>query len=197
MKSGPSRTFVPLIAALMAIAVGPGCTYLAERGRDFVDILGLGVSDGGGLAARVAPTRLLTVEVGARKDETFYGIRRSKFHWVESSYGIPFAFFWSSLIGDGPIPDWTGTNVIRTSDSKLIFPDFEKSRPRDVPVERRAYHLFVLTESRGCPLIRELDLQVDASLLIAGLQIIVSPGELVDFLAGIFTLDPGGDDAGR
>jgi hypothetical protein len=200
MRKAYPRPLERGVAALAAAAIvgaaiaGTGCSYVSERARDFGDIFALGVSDGGGVVARIVPTRLLALEAGARKDETFYGYRRGRFHWVESSYGFPFAFFRSSSLGGEGVRPWEGSDVIRTSDTMLIFPDFESPHPRAVPREAREYHLFVLTGSSGTPLVEELDIQVDVSALIAGIQIILSPGQLVDFFAGLFTIDVAGDD---
>jgi hypothetical protein len=181
---------------LLCLSLGAGCRYVSDRASDFGDILSLGFSDGGGLLARASATRLVSVEVGARKDETFYGLRRDHFHWVESSYGFPFSSFWSARMAEEPYKEWLWTDIVRTSHSKLVFPE-SISRPRLTQgYEERSYHLFVLTQRENARLVDELDVEVSASALIAGVTIVASPGELLDFLAGLFTLDLAGDDGG-
>ena len=185
------------LVALFAAGAGTGCQYATQRGRDFVDVFSLGVSDGGGVIARVVPTRFLAVEVGARKDETFYGIRKRHYHWIESSYGIPFAFFWSPRLGMEKFENWGWTDVFRTSHSKLLYPKpYDVGEPKGVYEERR-YHLFVRTGSENTQIIDDFDLEVDASALIVGVHCGLSFGEFVDFLGGIVGLDPAGDDFSR
>jgi len=190
-----ARILAGLALGLWLAAGGAlGCSYARDRALDFTDIVQVGVSDGGGIIVRAVPTRFLTLELGGRKDETFYGIRRRSFHWVESSWGLLFSSFWSPRIGEEAFARRTGTDVIRTSHSKLLFPLAERPEALRGEYEEHAYHLFVLTRSQRTHLVEYLDLEADVSLLIVGAQVIVSPGELLDFLAGLITLDPAGDD---
>jgi hypothetical protein len=56
--------------------------------------------------------------------------------------------------------------------------------------------MFILTNAGNAHWHELMDVEVDASLLAIGGQIIVRPLELVDFLAGLFLLDLSGDDEG-
>ncbi|MGQ9592139.1 MAG: hypothetical protein ACUVYA_17805 [Planctomycetota bacterium] len=198
MRAECDRVPAGLLRACAAIALalgGSGCTYLENRGRDLGHIISLGVSDGGGVAARIAPTRLVTLEAGGRKDETFYGIRRLKLHWVESSWGLPFSWFWTPRLGREPYREWLWSDVFRTSHAKLAFPALEKPTGQRIEtVEEIHHHLFVLSGLEDARIVDLFDLEVNLSALVGGVQVVVSPGELLDFLAGLATLDLAGDD---
>jgi hypothetical protein len=166
-----------------------GCTYLSNRAKDCTDILSLGVSLGGSVLARVRATRLVTVEVGAQKDELFHGWSRRHATWQESSYGFFFANVWSPTVGDEKPPDWSWWDLLKTSHTKLELLD------KGAPYEETKYHLFLLTYADHFHWIHVLDLEVNAGALFVGLQLTVRPGELLDLLAGFVGLDPAGDDA--
>ncbi len=180
----------------MAIAVaGSGCGYLENRARDLGHIVSVGVSDGGGIAARVAPTRLLTLEVGGRRDETCYGLRRLKLHWGESSWGLPFSWAWTPRLGKEPFREWLWSDIFRTSHAKLAFPDLEKpTGSRIETVEEIHHHVFVFSGGEDFRIVDLFDLEANLSALIGGVQVVVSPGELLDFFLGFTTLDLAGDD---
>jgi hypothetical protein len=57
------------------------------------------------------------------------------------------------------------------------------------------YYLFLLMKAENGRLIEVLDLEIGAGALIGGFEFILSPGQVLDFAAGIFFLDPAGDDA--
>ena len=117
------------------------------------------------------------------------------FSWVESSYGIPFSSFWSATLGNEPPGEWKWTHLFRTSHTKTALPGEARKRPyEEHDYEEREYHLFVVTRADKTPLVNMFDVGADASLLIGGLKIVLSPGELVDFLGGLVFLDLAGDD---
>jgi len=125
-----------------------GCSYLSNRAKDLSDIVSVGGSLGGGTLVRAAPTRLLTVELGAQKDEHFYGWRGRHRQWVESSFGFWSSKWWSARLDEEPPAEWTWSNIFRSSDSKLALLKEGSSEPlKDATREQWEYHLFVLTKA--------------------------------------------------
>jgi hypothetical protein len=181
---------------LFSLALFSGCSYLSNRGKDLGDILSVGGSLGGGLMLRVAPTRLLTVELGSQKDERFYGWGRRHSQWVESSYGFWLSKWWSARLDEEAPQEWTWTHLFRSSHEKLALLEDTSEPLKDAIREEWEYHMFILTNAGNAHWHELMDVEVDASLLAIGGQIIVRPLELVDFLAGLFLLDLSGDDEG-
>ncbi len=178
------RRFALTLIALPALT---GCTYLANRGKDLSDIIFIGASAGGGMQLRARATPLLTAEIGAQKDERFYGWRRRNSEWEESSYGLFFANFWSPRLGNEPFAPWSGWNLLKTSHTKAKF--------LSVPSEGEwKYHLFLLTPVDNVYWLDAFDVEATVGLFFIGFQVGVRPGELLDLLAGIFALDPAADD---
>jgi hypothetical protein len=181
-------------------AMASGCSYLSSRALDFTDILSVGVSTGGGVDVRALPTRLLSVEGGGRHDERSYGWRRRHWRWQESSYGLFIVSAFTPHLGGTPPPPWGWGDICKTSHSLLALLPPEATDTKDMlpaggpPVEEFVYRFFVLTGAENARLIDAFDVEVGASALIGGLEVVVSPGELLDFLAGLFFLDPSGDD---
>jgi hypothetical protein len=186
---------IPLCAVLPS-----GCSYLSSRALDFTDILAAGISTGGGVDVRALPTRLLSLEGGARHNERFYGWRRRYWRWQESSYGIFIVNFFTPHVGGKEPPPWGWGDICKTSHSLLTLLPPEAADSKEMlplgesSIEEQVYRFFVLTEAENTRFIDVFDVEVGVSALIGGLQVVVSPGELVDFLAGIFFLDLSGDD---
>ena len=190
----PTRT-VLCFACLVLPASFSGCSYLSNRGNDLSDLVSVGASAGGGVLIRAVPTRFLTAEVGARKDETFYGWRRRHWHWVESSYGLLFSTFWGPRLGDELYSMWVWTDLFKTSHTKLSL--LEPGHPESllgIPREEWKYHLFLVTTADNARLIDAFDVQVDVSFLIGGFQLSVNLGQFADFFVGLVGLDLAGDD---
>jgi len=192
---GRARHLSIVLVCSLAVLPVCGCRYIGQRASDLGDILILGGSTGSGVVVRAMPTRLLALDFGMRKDETFYGRRQRSFRWVESSQGFLFASFWTPRLGEEPPDASGGGDALRTLELRRAL--YREGSPRhveDMPRELNKYHLFVLTKAEGTHPIDVFDVELDVSALIVGVQLALSPGQLVDFLAGIFTLDLAGDD---
>jgi hypothetical protein len=201
---------LPLVAGLAPVACG--CTYISNRAKDFSDVIAVGGSTGGGVMVRAGASKLLSLNVGAQSDARFYGFRRRYCQWGASSYGLGFASFWSPTFrGDAP-EDWNGSFIFRTSQRKVGFlqplsaepeeplPNAVTSRfalplPATVDEEMWRYYLFLLMKAENGRLIEVLDVEIGAGALIGGFEVILSPGQVLDFVAGIFCIDLAGDDA--
>lgn len=189
-----ARAAMPIAFAILGFALG-GCSYLSDRGKDFGDILGFGVSTGGGFIARVVPTRVLSAEFGVQKDETFYGFRRRHLTWKESSFGFPWASFWGARVGEEDRDPWIWTDLARTSNVKLALLD--EAHPRwlpGLPYEESTYHFFVLTSYEKGRTIDYFDIECNVGFLFFGLQVVLNPAEFLDFFVGIAGFDLAGDD---
>jgi hypothetical protein len=196
LRTASLCTLVPLVC---------GCGYLADRALDFTDFIYFGASTGGGVIVRAQATHLVSLELGARSDERMYGWRERHGIWDESSFGIFTSSFWSPVLGSETPPAWNGLDVIKTSHSKtafgtgkMVLQENDPTRPliEEQRVVETKHHLFILTKSTDMSVTRFFDVQVDASAVIGGVQVGISPGELVDFLLGFLTIDLAGDDGG-
>jgi hypothetical protein len=174
------------LAALLA-ACGPGCRYLANRGKDLTDIVAPGISPGGGIGARVSATRLVALEIIAQKDEDFFGWRERAAHWYESAYGLPFSIWRMPAIGEGERPVRHWYDMFTTSRRLDQYPKREET-------EDRRHTLFFFSGGRGLRLIDFLDVEVGVSALIGGVELSLRPGQVLDFFLGWFGLDLSGDD---
>lgn len=210
------RYFFPGVVLLpVMVAFGPlmcGCTYLSNRARDLSDVAAVGVSTGGALMVRASATKLVSLNAGVQSDERFYGFRRRGWRWRASSYGLGFASVRSPVLGGSEPEDWHPAFVFRTSERRVDFlrplaeaskgphGEAESSDPADPPPvavseEMWRYYLFLLMKADDGRLIEILDVEVGAGALIAGFELIASPGQALDFFTGIFGFDLAGDDA--
>ena len=187
--AGPARIAAAAILGVLPLVSG-GCSYAAARWRDLTDIVSLGISAGGGIGARAGATRLLAVELIAQKDEIFVGWHKRSFQWAESGYGLLFATWRMPGLGKGARPERHGIDVLTTSRRLELF-------PADDRIEDIRHTLFVYSGGSGHRIVDVLDLDVGLSALIGGLEATVSPGELADFILGLFTIDIGFDDGTR
>jgi len=181
---------VPATLRVCVLFLAPclcGCTYLQNRALDFTDILAVGGSTGGSIQVRARATRALTLEVGAQKDECYYGWRRRSGQWEESSYGLFLASVWSPRLGNEPFAKWSWLDVLKTSHTRTHYLSIDAK-------EDWRYHVFLLTHAENARWIDGFDVEVAFGALFIGLQVAIRPGELADLLAGLVTLDPAGDD---
>jgi hypothetical protein len=178
-------------AVLVAVAAaGPGCAYSAARWRDFTDILSLGISAGAGIGIRADVTKLLALEEMAQNDETFYGWHERDTSWTESSYGLLFASWRMPGLGGETRPPRSSLDILTTSRRRTLF-------PVRTEIEDIRHTLFIFSGGSGIRPVDALNLDVGVSALFGGLEVTLSPGELVDFLLGWFTVDIGRDDDRR
>lgn len=204
---------VVLLSIVVALApLACGCTYVSNRAKDLSDVIAVGGSTGGSFLLRAAATKLISIDFGVQSDERFYGFRRRYWQWGASSYGLGFASFWSPTFRDEDPEDWNASFVFRTSQRKLGFlqplpadpqephlevggAGFTEPLPATVSEEMWRYYLFLLMKAENGRLIDVLDVEIGAGALIGGVEFIMSPGQALDFVAGIFFLDLAGDDA--
>lgn len=152
---------------LLAPLLCGSCAWLADRGRDLADVVSLEVGAGLGLSIDVKATDFLHPGVGyAQARKAGFSGRRS--YWLrDRELGLPF----SALL-------WVGAL-------------------RDLELWRLGgLHASAIDTWQDHGAWRRADLELGLFAGLFGLRIGISPGELVDLLAGLVGLDPAGDDEG-
>ena len=177
MHATTSRT-APRFPALLALftaalLVLPGCNvksaYVADRAGDFTDILRAKVMAGDGAALKVDVFQVLQFGAYEMWNTHAAGIHdRTADTWIDdiSSWGLIVGFHEERVHG---IERYSGSYGWDFSDDFGVYlgrPD----NPMDFASVRATLALFV------------------------GIDIEVRLGEVIDFVAGIVTLDPSGDD---
>lgn len=169
------RLAVLCVIALSGASVG--CTYLRDRGNDLADVFRLEMSVGVGIQASAMVTDAAHVGIGSSDRYTaglMYGDLTSQHreeHYLPLSYIHTImepeyeAVHTLSWSGEGPAPDHRCYMIV----------------PGRSPARRHSWtHWF--------------DIEVSAFAGIVGVEAGFSPGELIDFVAGLFWLDPAQDD---
>jgi len=200
------------VGSLLLVLVFPSCAYLTDRGMDFLDQyrLTVGVSTGGGIRAS---TRGL-VHTGL-----LFGIKpqASAFGW---KYGRPLLLGGTAtaagleadhaqIVFTSTYEDWDyASNEFKLArKSFFLLPAFltwvDTTRRADpvwyVPDEgvmlRGDHYLWSAATWRDnrYAMIHAFDAEFEISILVY-LDVGYSPGELLDFLLGIFTIDLARDD---
>lgn len=175
------------IALLLAVILsGAGCSYLQDRGKDFLDIwhidIGVGVCLGidfqltdavhSGLAFGVVPRGGLS-----------YGKKQSGL-WIGGAYLIQRGYMRMDD-GGGDRVSWQGTLW-----NFLYLPKYFDEKYCNQPPE---FDTQPLIKNRMVPWIHMFDVDVGVMAIFAS-RIGVSPGQAADFLLGWFGLDIAKDD---
>jgi hypothetical protein len=184
-----------LIACLvLAAAMAPGCAvsqgrrdppgWLAARGADFMDIVGLRVYVGPGLGAYVRATQYVQLGI-LKKGPGEQDLPAPK---GDDLRAIP-------CVGFGTIGRYGGLWL--EGSSEVMFPGWssrDRAPSAESPLAIRRETLAGYVAPHG-----ELDMWresfgLGAHLLLAGVEAEVRPFQLIDFLGGIAGYDPAGDD---
>ena len=173
------------------LAALSGCTYASARANDFADIWRLNIETGvSGLQADVKIGELAHIGLGHKgfsRYGTTYQIEQESKDWAEIYLPFsliyafdrePFALHYVRALGDTrSVYVWWWSPYQSTQDRCFCLapPLTQKQSSR-----RTLLHAF--------------DLEVSLFVLIFGIEIGISFGELLDFILGIFTIDIAGDD---
>lgn len=162
----PARRVARLALLAPLLALG-SCAWLSDRAGDLADVVVVEASAGLGLAADVKLTDLLHVGAGyAHARKVGLRGREAELLW-DREVGLPLSLVpWLGAARDG---EWWRVGHLHANAAEL----WHGSSP---------WRLF--------------DLEVGLFAGVLGLRLGLSPGELVDFLAGLIGFDPAGDDAG-
>jgi hypothetical protein len=179
-----NRSHLPQACAALFLTLGSASCqdtgYFADRANDFADSFTLIGTAGPELSAGFHATDLAHVSVGGG----FHGeaglIGRKPGVATVATLGLPFVPFIEGGILHG----------------RYIFTEIGGAWERD-DVADECYLIHVIEAGHTNPDVdpwRAFDLEVSATLLV-GARIGFSPGEFVDFLAGLVGLDPRRDDS--
>ena len=175
----PTRSYLVLVAfGLFTSCQGTG--YLANRTNDFADSFTVVGTAGAELSAGFHATDLAHVSVGGGMHVESGLIGRKLGTASVITLGLPFVPFVESGI-------LHGRYVFTETGGEWVADD----------VNDECYLIHVIEAGHTNPAVdpwRAFDLEVSATALVGG-RIGFSPGEFVDFLAGIVGFDPRGDDA--
>ena len=163
---------LPLVAGLLG-----GCQYVQARGRDFLDIFRLEGHMGPGLQADTKLTDLVHLGLGSSR-----GARHGFNYGVVETHQVMEHHFPVSMVNSIIEPDNEALHTISW--------DLEST-------QHRCYILLpgVIHEStQGVDALHFFDVELGLYVLFPGARIGLSPGELLDFILGIWTFDLAGDD---
>jgi hypothetical protein len=167
----PHRVVMPTLVLLLAASSFTGCRYVQNRVDDLQDSARLGLEFGPQFGVHAEATVLMHTGVGfgivPATTNTGYGVmgRYTPFRYQARSFDLVFMHY-RALDG---YPE----NLCHFS--PLIPGETSTHQPRDYPP------------------IDWLDTEL-AAYCVFGARVGVNPGQFVDFLAGLFTLDLAGDD---
>ncbi len=194
---------------------GTGCTYARARGYDLLDVASVGVGYGLGLNIHVQASELLHASFGASTSH-MYGTRgRYVGYWREGNVGWPVTFLvFGTMEPENPkMEAYQGQVLLFTL---IPLTDWESvlyvspSLAGPAPAEEEKHFCVVnplftrhVAGPHGIGMISGAipeeyhpNGEVSAGFLLGviGARVALDVVELGDFLAGIFMLDPAGDD---
>jgi len=175
-----SRTV--LVLALLATLAGCTPTYLADRGRDAVDIFTASVGMGYGAKVRVGPG-----QAGFLLYEEFYGLRSGVIVRENEGYIGP-----TEVVSPVPVPSESCKLPNLTTAFDNFYPPNTCAEARGKCYDSRTQVVpFVILSDAAYHYP-----QVEIVLGIVGcVRLGFNPGELLDFVLGWTTLDLLGDDS--
>ena len=174
-----------LLLPLLVLVLGSGCRSTGEyfrcRGRDLADVVTLELTAGPGVDVHGQAT-------------TFVG--------AAAGWSVQKGLFWHGRHVGGGRRETAGFVLLGATEARPLTPPGPEPAPR-MPVRRAAWAMFLpllVSPADGVHLgyvadwPHTADVTMGASAGI-GFHLGVSPGEALDFLAGLTTLDPAGDDS--
>lgn len=173
-----SRSLLLLLA--MSVCSCSSGSYLPDRGRDFLDCFTMTLSAGPEISADVQATDLLHLSVGGGVHGEAGMIGRRFGSAGVMTLGLPVAPFMEDGVLHG----------------RFLFSDAQGGwREQDVQDECYLIHLggWAPTNPQSS-WVHGFDLEIGAHVLV-GARLGLSPGQMVDFLAGVIGFDPAGDDS--
>lgn len=175
-----------IAAALLGSAFFCGCGYFADRGRDFAEIWKADADFGVGLKGEARLGDILHLGVGGDEAIWRYGVDYGKpLSARMEEYLFPIAFiqeYADSGKGKYLLPPWWFIHYTR---HKRSSPNWQTP---DCDTECYGF-LPLATKRRTRTLLHAFDVEASAFAVFLGLEFGFSPGELVDFLVGLATLD--------
>ncbi len=177
------------LACLLGLALCTGCTYLKNRGNDFLDVVWADVGYGLGVGVDMQLTAFSQSGLGVYRMAKSGLTRREFKTWNE--FGAALLLGRMVLYDQHPPArppgehdgERRGSLIYPTAIRSLLGDEFKaEGRPRIHIVNPRA------------PWMNAFDVDIGVALIVIGARVGLSPGEGVDFLLGWFGLDIGEDD---
>jgi len=206
MGAGVSTRPRAIQSALVALALTgcatPAARYAGSRALDLFDVFPLSGRSGVGLYMSARATPFLGAGIGAY-DALACGMgpRRWGPVWEEEGSGIGPVYCVDESLLSRRGKDLANSNLIQLPE----WPAGPDALFEEAPGWRSRGHVALVLPylvrrdgdwAKLPPWYSLLDCEADAFIGVIGLRIGFSPGEIVDFLAGLFGLDPSGDDIG-
>lgn len=207
LPSSSRRARIWSVALATAVAAGSGCALLApvaaygaNRARDFGEIFRVQAGVGYSAGAQVRALGLLDVGLGggAHRWKNGVGWVYGEYHILNDSPAADLDVYWPATklydLGPGMREDGVGLaqHVSIRPDGETLFAQSYMLLPAMLsPPDPRSSE--TPARLRRWQRVHALDIEVGASCL-AYVRVGFSPGELLDFLLGIFGLDIAGDD---
>ena len=183
-----------LLAGCLPLLAGCASGYLADRGRDALDVVTLTLGVGGGAKARVGPVQVAVIEnsdmIGIRAGTAFADAL--DWHDNDERYVLPFP---RRRYKDKSTA-WRG---IKDADTEWIFGEEKFADGRHTVVARRGKEVDafspvycpVICLGRGAQHWTQIEVAGGIGLTV---RLGLNPGELLDFLLGWGAVDLYGDD---
>lgn len=174
MRGKPVRVNRLLPVLLLTGLTAPGCAYVKDRGLDLAQTVDVAVGLSEGLEFNLRATKLLQLGVGGYRGLYWVGVKDGLFDvWQEerSEFGVGPLYVHEVFRGDG-------TRLL-----DIRYPLFGD------PGFREYANDLTHVSDRGW-----LDFGVTLNPVLFGVDLAISPVELVDFFAGVANYDPLQDD---
>lgn len=162
--------------AIVAFAMLPGCSYLKDRGNDFLDMGGVELAFGPQTLINVRMTKALQVGTGFSQGDvvSWHGRRLAVFEENREEHGVG--------LGLGNAYFTSSERHVKVANSAYReFAELDEYKESTWDAEK--------TYDRS-----HTEIGFRIPLLCAGLGVHVDPGQMCDFLLGIFCIDFSRDD---
>lgn len=189
------------VASVLLLTATFGCQYAEDRALDLYDAIPISVAAGYGASIEARLTPYLGLGAGwnqawrAGMDEQRFGPL-----WWEKERGIPILRYYryQDYLGrcerwSGGDPIWWGELKRKRASSFLIAPGMSRDGEFLFPL-LPPYYIRSPWEWPKWAFVNVLNAEVGVFAGVIGVRVAISPLQFLDFVAGLTTWDPAGDD---
>lgn len=173
-----------LAACVLVAGCAPAGRYLAARGLDLADVVQLNAGYGPGALASAKATDFAHLAAGWSRDRKAGIVGRHAARWDEENLGFPV----SNVAEFYYAPRWRLASALLCFQAREVGPFATGDRE----------FLWNRLDSRcgrtEAPWLDRFDLEAGGTALFVNARAGLRPGQAADFVLGLFTLDPAGDD---